>query len=214
MFSKKRCKRCESKVKEDFSFCPKCGLKLNSNSKNWGMLGKNDFIEEESFMVEGMGAGIFNKMLTSTMKMLEKELNKEVTKEEKQVKMPRTKIKLMINGKEVNFNTPPQKKKREVVKEKLPESFSQNKIKQFQVLEKQEPKTNIRRIGDNISYEIDVPGVKSIDDVSITKMESGFEVKAISKNKAYLKNILIKLPLIDYSLSNGKLVLEMNTLEN
>jgi len=212
MFNKKRCPRCRNKTRESFNFCPSCGLKLNSNSKDWGMIGKNDYVnQEENFLMGGIGSGILNKMLAGTMKMLEKELSKEMIKEEKQSKMPKTKIKLMINGKEVNIDGTPIKKKTEIIEEKFPESFSQNKIKQFHKLEKQEPKTNIRRIGDRITYEMDVPGVESIEDVSIIKLESGLEVKAISKNKAYLKNILIRLPLINYTLSKGKLVLEMDT---
>ena len=73
-----------------------------------------------------------------------------------------------------------------------------------------QPKTNIRRFSDKIIYEIEMPGVKSQEDISIIKLESSVEIKAVGKNKAYLKLIPINFPITKYDLSNGKLVLELN----
>ena len=54
-----------------------------------------------------------------------------------------------------------------------------------------------------------MPGVKSIKDLSIVKLENSIEIKAIAGKKAYVKLIPINLPVSDYNFSNGKLVLEL-----
>src|SRR3989344_3748821 len=48
---------------------------------------------------------------------------------------------------------------------------------------------SIRRFADRVVYEIALPGVKSIKDISITKLENSIEIKAVSKDKAYFKLI-------------------------
>ena len=53
-----------------------------------------------------------------------------------------------------------------------------------------------------------MPGVKSIKDISIAKLETSIEVKAVAKNKAYLKIIPIKLLIINYEFSKDNLILE------
>ena len=75
-------------------------------------------------------------------------------------------------------------------------------------LPRENPKTSIRRFSNKIVYEIDVPGVKSIEDVSIAKLENSIEVKAVSKKKAYSKIIPINLPIINCQVENSILFLE------
>ncbi len=95
-------------------------------------------------------------------------------------------------------------------KEKLkPNTFTKERIKKFTSLKKEEPQTNIRRLSNKVIYELEMPGVKSIDDISIIKLENSIEIKAVSKNKAYVKIIPINLPITDYGLSEGKLILEL-----
>ena len=220
MFTKRKCKRCGRKLKSDFDFCPGCGIKLNNNAKAGGMLGKNDYVTEPEMLIGGgFTSGILNKMLSGAMKMLEKEMSKEFEKNVKKAQVqpqsqPKTKVRLMINGKEINLEGMQKQLEKQKSEEKeLPINFSKEKQKEFQKLKKQEPKTNIRRIGDKLTYELEIPGIKSTNDISILKLESGLEVKAIANKKAYLKNILINMPLINYFISDGKLFLEMNANE-
>ncbi|MFA5953052.1 MAG: zinc ribbon domain-containing protein [Candidatus Pacearchaeota archaeon] len=220
---KKKCPRCNEKVKSSYDFCPSCGLKLNENSKKYGMLGKNDFLDdtENPFFSSASGLGGFNpgflgSMINRTMKMLEKEMAKEFEKnisESKKInKTPseNTRIRLMINGKDVTPLLNSTEKKISSPIKTLPINFSDENLRKFKTLKKKEPKTQIRRIGDKLTYELDVPGVKSINDVSITNLEEGLEIKAIAKDKAYQKSISINFPLTKYILSNGKLSLEMD----
>jgi hypothetical protein len=153
-------------------------------------------------------------MLSNTMKMLEKEMQKTGNNPQNPNMngLPRTKIRLMINGKEINLNNPngePQNnEKSEKQKPVKFKRFSEEQIKKFSKLPKKQPKTELKRIADKISYEIEIPGVESIEDVAITPLESSIEIKAISDEKAYSKSISINLPIVDYAFSKGLLVLE------
>lgn len=198
------CPNCGKKVDKKYDFCPYCGAPLNKEKRgNWGMLGKRD-VEEESYnkfpenLLSGIGGGILNKMLGSAMKMLEKEMRKEMSRG------PDTNIHLMINGKEIK----PQQVKQ--IKKQAPNlNFSKEILKKFSKLPKKEPKTNIRRLSDKIIYEIKVPGVKTFKDLSITKLEKGIKIDAVAKDKAYSKVISVNLPIVNYELSRGTLVLEL-----
>lgn len=205
MFKKNRCKNCREKIDSKYEFCPYCGSKINSNNQNWGMLGKNDLIpntQDPFSMLGGINGGMLSKMLGSAMKMLEKEMQREMSNK------PRTNIRLMINGKEIKLNNPPQKK--EISKEIIQKKAQQKTLKNFAGLPKEEPKTNIRRLSDKVIYEINLPEVKSLEDISINQLESSIEIKATSQKKAYTKIIQINLPILNYEFSGEKLILELS----
>lgn len=206
MFRKKTCNNCKEKVKSSYNFCPNCGNQLKDVKEDWGILGKNDGmnnLNEPAFM-GGISGSVMNKMLGSALKMLEKELQKEIQDET----MPKRKIKLMINGKEVSTPDKTNFKKENI--KVLPIEFSKENLKKWTTLKKEEPKTNLKRIGDKIQYEIEIPEVDSIKDISIIKLEKGIEIKAIGGEKAYAKTVPIDLPLKKYSLLQGKLTLELD----
>lgn len=214
MFKRKNCRNCGERLKESYEFCPSCGTHIKTNSKKeYGMLGKNDFIKEQEMpsIFRGISGGILNKMIGSTMKMLEKEMTKETGDLNKLQKIPRSNIRLMINGREITPNFKEVKKPDKTPKKILPINFSPENLKKFQKLNKKEPKTQIRRLGDKVNYELEVPGVNSINDISITRLENGIEIRAIAKNKAYSKIINVNLPLIKYMLLKDKLLLELDT---
>ena len=76
----------------------------------------------------------------------------------------------------------------------------------------EEPKADIRRLGNGVSVDISVPGVKSQEDIDIKELESSVEVKAIAGDKAYFK-ILTKPPqfrLTGKSFKDGQLHLEFS----
>ena len=88
---------------------------------------------------------------------------------------------------------------------------SKENQKKFTNLEKHEPATNVRRLADRVIYEVEMPGVKSVSDISIKKLENSIELKAIARNKAYFKIIQVNFPVIDYSMENERLILELGT---
>ncbi len=205
MFNKKRCPYCNRKIHKGDKFCPYCGRKLSEN-EDYGMLGKDDFFEtpkEKSFnLFGGLNEKILNKMLGSAIKMLEREMQKSVN--ESISDMPRTHVKIMVNGKEINFS--PKQKPIQNKKIKLPRSM----LKGFSKLKKKEPKTSIKRLGNTIFYEIKLPNVKSIKDISINQLENSIEIKAKSNKEAYIKIIPINLPIKNYEFLKGKLTLELS----
>jgi len=220
MFKKKSCKYCNNKINSKDSFCPSCGnpLKNKSNSKDWGMLGKDDFVNQPQNPMDSLFGGfngtMLNKMLGSAMKMLEKEMKKETVKQQKNPDM-KTNFKLSINGKEVdlgqnNFMEQPNTiTPKKPIKEIKPIRFTKEKQQKFVKLKKLEPETHIRRLSNKVIYEIKLPTVQSIKDVSISRLESSIEIKAIAKTKAFHKLIPISLPITNYNFSKGKLILEL-----
>lgn len=188
-------------------------------------------------MFTGFGGKAMNNMFNSAIKMLEKEMQKSIKEQQNfqnQNNQPinRTNFELYINGKRVSpdkirvTNKPnsPQKhpNKKLVSKEQMSKignqknnsnqgipKFNNQTKESFQKLPKKQPETNVRRFSNKVVYEIEVPGVESIKDISINQMENSIEIKAVSKKNAYEKIIPIGLPISKYGLSNGKLVLEL-----
>ena len=201
MFSKKKCPHCNEKINKENNFCSNCGTRL-TNNENYGMLGKNDFIERPKKSSNNFFGNIndkmVEKMLGGAIKMFEKEMQKSITN------TPKTKMRIMINGKEINTN--PEQKPTKKRKIELPKKV----LKGFSELIQKEPKTNIKRLGDLIFYEIELPNVKSIRDISINQLESSIEIKAKSEKEAYVKLIPISLPILNYEFLKEKLTLELS----
>jgi HSP20 family molecular chaperone IbpA len=222
MFNKKNCPKCGNKVSGKYGFCPSCGKSLNnSGGEDWGMLGKNDEMERADDLTNDLFGGIGGKMLggmfNSAMKMLEKEIQKEMSKEMKEnSSMPKSNFQLFINGKKVNLGgnsmsqsvSAGKKKQKSSVKKFVSIHFSEEQLKEFNKLKREEPATNLRRLSNKIVYEIILPGVKSMEDISILRLEDSVEIKAISKDKSYVKVIPVKLELINNNFSKDKLLLE------
>lgn len=213
MFKKKECEKCRKKISKKYEFCPYCGSQFNENPENWGILGENDDLNEfEQFSNSIFGkisGSMINKMLGGAMRMLEKEMQKGI---KNQNFKPKTNIKLMINGREINLNNQETEnnKKRQEIKEMPLNTLPHEKLKKISSLPKQEPATKIRRLSDKVIYEIQMPEVKSVKDISIIKLENSIEIKALAEDKAYFKLIPINLPILNYELSKGKLVLELS----
>lgn len=206
---RKKCSNCNGKIKRSHNFCPNCGKGIKQDAfEDWGMLGKNDTVSQQdelAMMLQGMNGGVLGKIINTTMKMLEKEIIKDNSNQTK-----KSNVRLMINGKEI----PMQEKKQSKVPIKImPIDFSEESQKRFSKLKKSEPKTNLKRLGDKIIYELETPGVQSIKDISIIRLEKGLEVRAVSKTKAYQKSIKIDLPLTKYQLLEGIITLELEAKE-
>jgi HSP20 family molecular chaperone IbpA len=217
MFEKKKCSKCKSNVKKDFDFCPYCGNRINFDSEDWGMLGKNDFVTDQNPLEGLFSGGMLGKMLGNTLKMLEREMQKEMKKTPEE-NLTRTNFELYINGKRVNpqnIKVTRQPKteypERELKNDIKTNEFSEEKLKKLSKLPRQEPTTNIKRLSDRVIYEINIPGVKSIKDISIIQLENSIEIKAIGKDRAYFKLIPLNYPIINEKFSRGKLVLELET---
>ena len=212
MFKKKLCKNCGNKISDKYDFCPYCGNSSNENPEDWGMLGKTDTVNEfEQFsnsLFGGIGGKIIGGMLGKTLKMLEKEIQKE---SQNQISAPRTNFELIINGQRIDPKNIRVSQPMQVVRKpkKFLPNISNESLKKISGLPKKEPLTNIRRLADRVIYEINMPGVNSVNDISIIKLESSIEIKALADKKAYFKIIPINLPIVNYKFLDEKLVLEL-----
>ncbi len=216
MFGKKTCNQCKEKISDKYIFCPYCGHFFGKKkSEDYGMLGISDEIEMQQNPFESIfGGGVFNKMFGGAIKMLEKELEKEF-KNQNQNLPQKTNFEIIINGKRINpenirFTQRVMQQDDSGPKKKTVPKMSTESLKKISKLPKKEPSTNIRRLANKIIYELDIPGVKSMEDISITKLENSIEVKALAGNKAYSKLIPINLPITNYELADGKLILELD----
>ncbi len=220
MFKKNKCSKCGKNVEDRYSFCPYCGSRVleSDDDEDWGMLGKNDTMPSMNEVRLPMG---LNSIFNSLMKNLSKELDEQLKSNLNESATPK---KIDKNGISISISTfgngPPKIKvtqmggKPKVVQENKKEKFKQSiftkeKTKEFSGLPREEPETNVRRLSDRVIYELEMPEVKSIENVSIIKLENSIEIKAVGKKKAYAKIIPISLPIKDYELSDGKLILEL-----
>lgn len=221
MFSKKKCDKCKSKVDKDFDFCPYCGNYIEDN-EDFGLLGKNDFTPSKTQVKLPLGFDLLFRSLVKELdkqfKEIDKEIGKEKIKPNKLQKSGGISIsissfgnqppKIMVNS---YGNVPEFKEKERKIKKQFnqKQSFSDEHLEKLSKLPKSEPNTNIRRLSNKLIYEVDMPEVKSIKDVSIIQLENSIEIKAIGKEKAYFKLIPLSLPITRQKFEKGKLFLEL-----
>ena len=83
-------------------------------------------------------------------------------------------------------------------------------LERISKLPKAAAKSVMKRMGDKVIYELTAPGVISLNDILVSKLESGYEVKAIGKTKVYV-NTLPELPLDRYGIDKDKLLFDFKT---
>jgi len=228
MFGKKKCSNCNKEVKAKFDYCPYCASPLR-NPKDYGLLGNSDDIGELDRIVKGsLGAegDIFEKLLGSAMKMIQNEIGRIDAPEQKIRRNPgmKSSFQLYINGMPVQLpsnvsgiqigkmprKTPIEMEDesgRKISRARAPK-ISEDILKNSAKLPRKEPKSKIMRLKDKIVYELETPGLNSLDKVLINKLENSTEIKAFTEKAVFIKTFPAKLPLMQYSIENGKLLLE------
>jgi len=214
MIKRKKCSNCNKKVNKKFDYCPFCGESIQEeieNEKDYGLLGKNDLIpKNQSLQRIPLVDKILSRMLTSVFSNLEKEIQKNTRRNSS---FPEGNFQLFINGKKINLSNPSQNNQPEKQTKKNTTKFpifSSDQIKKIQNLNKIEPKTSLKRFSDKIIYEIILPGVKNLKDISILPLEESIEIKAISNENYYKKTIPISLKINNYLLKEETLLIEFN----
>ncbi|MFA5855784.1 MAG: hypothetical protein WC867_00365 [Candidatus Pacearchaeota archaeon] len=219
---KKKCNKCNSKIDNKFDFCPYCGsnFKGDFNNEDYGILGKNDSIEEEIFPM--MNTSMMDKIMENAFKMAEKMIEKQMrvmsNEQEKVRQQPQNQpnpnnktsnldIQFFVNGERVF----PQKieEKPKPIKIKNNMEMNGETIQRLTTLPKKEPVSKVRRLSGKIVYELEVPGVKTLNDIFINQLENSIEIKALSNDKVYSKTLNINLPILGYKLLKGNLILEL-----
>lgn len=226
MFNKK-CPKCARIISRDFEFCPYCGynIKREKNERNYGFLGKDDFLSPDIGMKMPFG---FNKIFSSLISQLDKQfkdLDREIGKEIKPAKNPG----IISKGFSINISTRTGEKpeiqiggfgpgfenfkiqeagKEKPMKIQKPE-ISDYQAKKLSKLPKEEAETKVRRLSNKVVYEILLPGVKNLKNIIISQLENSIEIKAFSEDKAYFKLLPINLPILNYKLDGETLILDL-----
>jgi hypothetical protein len=210
---KKKCPKCGERINKNFEFCPICGNNQKSryDKEDFGLIGKNDIIEESMF---SSGGSFMEKMFETAFKVLEKQMknlpndfieNRKIISSDFPGKVH---VQFFVNGKRV-FPQIREEKNMQTRPKKPRINISEDKIKKMSKLPRIEPESNLKRVGRRVFYEIAVPGIEDINDIIINKLENSLEIKAIAKDKIYSKTLNVSLPVAGCRLINGNLILEL-----
>ena len=200
---RKKCPSCAKKIERKFSYCPWCGVsfKAGDEQTNFGMLGRNDSgerIQEELKLPFGM-----NKIMNSLVKQLEGQLGNMNFGEEQG--MPKG-IKIRVaRGPQMGqvVQKAPEKKVIDTAKVSDKENERRRNLPRVEV------ESKIKRLGNTIIYKIETPGIKKKEDVVLTELATGLEIKAYSKDKCYVKFIPLKVEVVEYYVEKEKVIVEI-----
>jgi len=214
---KKICERCGSKSNSGYEFCPYCGSTLDESAKKEK---EAENLFDSDVLMPKMNMGFpFNslfKALDSQMKTLDKEMRRGFNEKQNPMRngisisisstggQPIIKVRNLGQGGEMQAVQ--RKIEREKPMRKI--NLSEEEAGRISKLPKEEPGTSVRRLSNKVIYEIDLPGVKE-EDIIINQLQNSIEIKAFTKDKAFFKLIPVSLPITNYSLKKGKLVLEL-----
>jgi hypothetical protein len=225
---KEKCPDCKSGLEKEFSFCPYCGLSLvdkEQEMKKYGLLGKNEFEDRTSantmLAQEGFGFSdkIFSTIFNSLMKNMEKQMRQagssgipDLSNAEVRPVPGGFSIKIsnvspgmggkIPNSQKIQAQKPQRQTARKVSSEQLNKISSMPRIS---------AKSNVKRLGNKIVYELGIEGVKSPDDIFVSKLEKGYEIKAIGDKHVYVNTIPLDLPVKTFKLDKDKITFEFKT---
>lgn len=205
------CPECRSNLNRKYSYCPFCGIPLidpEEELREFGMLGKNKEFNEDSFesMLAQGNLGMLDKIMNTLVQQLMKGVDSQFRELEKGEK---TEVRTFPNGVRISIGPSMREKRTKNSQLKLVnKEISEKQIEKMSRLPRTEAKTKVRRLSDKIIYELDASGIESKNDVFVSRLESGYEIKAIGKNKIYVNNFPVNLPLKNVSLKDNGLIIE------
>ena len=215
-FGKKKsikCKNCNSEIEEKFSFCPYCSLSLinkEKEMKDFGLLGRNNSPELNEDPLADLGFS--GKMLNSLMKSMMKSLNNEFKNLPTDMEnLGNAHVEQLPNGIKIKIGMPMQKPAAAKPKQQRRAGITESQMERMSKLPRGEAKTKLRRLSDKVIYEIAASGIESPNDVLISKLETGYEIKVIGKRKVYINTIPVSLPMRGFSFDDKTLFVEFKT---
>ena len=221
---KKRCSNCDKKVEREFDFCPYCGKPQTNIKKDYGLLGRDDYSDpfftpnaENFIKTPGIIDKLFGSAINSAMKMFEEELKNRNQEEKRLNNRPKQNLQLYINGKRIPLNESEnqeeflenEEENIRVIK-KQPKIYPET-LKSSMKLPRKEAKTTLKRFKDRVVYELETPGINSLNNVVVNKLENSIEIKIYTEKTVYIKTLAISLPLLSYSIKQDKVLVEFKS---
>ena len=204
-----QCRACGKYSSHKYNFCPYCGTSMLDQFEetvDFGMLGKKDIKEEDSLKnnIQSGEFKILDRIISSVMSNMVKSMMSEI--KDPQVKQTPNSINIKIG---------PQGKSQKREERKVTRSISEDQIKKMADMPRTTAKTAVKRLSDKIVYELNIPGIASPEDIFISKLESGYEIKAIGGNKkVYVNSLPVNLPIKSLAINADKLYVEFRTEED
>lgn len=205
---KRKCSGCATKIDRKFNYCPWCGqaLKTVKEQDDFGLLGREDSVSNMQFNNQGkqdlpFGLG---KMINSMVKQLERELSN--MEGQNPSKMPKGFSVRIQPGMRIEQQNIKQKKTNEIINQ-IP--INEQEQQRRRSLPKRDAQSKVKRLSDKIIYEVEAPGIKNKDDIIITKLEDGFEVKMYTDKACYIKTIPLNVEVEHFFLKKDKVVIEL-----
>lgn len=210
-----KCAACNSKCNNDYSFCPHCGTPrtdAETEMRDFGMLGKNDVanqpVENTATVNLGFTDRILDSLVNSMMRSLDKQMRAQMKDMDKA--MENAEIRTTPHGIRIKIG-PTMAHEQE--QQQTIRALTNDQAKRMSSLPRAKALTSVKRIGDKIVYELTTPEVNSPADVFISKLETGYEIKAIGDTHVYVNSIPLNLPIKKYSLAKNKLLFEFSVGE-
>ena len=170
MFWEKRCKNCDSKVKGEWIFCPNCAAPLKE------VKGKDIFqeVDKEFNQIDKM---LDMKVPKFMLKPPLKAKGVSITITSDNVSPP--KINVQTYGDQRHMHHHHEHRSHEEKPVRIPKTT-------------EEPETKIQKAQNKQIITLNLPDVKSLDDIEIRQLQQSIEIRAFAGDKAYFK--LIPIP--------------------
>jgi len=219
MFGEK-CIKCDKRVSRKYEFCPHCGVNLDSGEYqkgegDYGFLGRGDFGVKLPMGLNALMKPLM-KELTKQMRVLDEEFKRE---QDGVKKNPGNSPRPNMGNFSIHIGVPGAKPIRmgssnssQLVQQNSPSGLPKidsKKLEKTKDFPRKEPKTSIRRLSDKVTYNVELPGVDSLSDVNMVRLEDSLEIKAIAKDCLFFKVLEVALPLKSYSFKDEKLILNL-----
>lgn len=184
MFWEKKCKNCNAKIDRNWIFCPSCGNTLKE-------VKSKDIFQE------------VDKEFRQIDQMLE-------------MKVPKFMLKPPLKAKGVSIiitadNTSPPKINVQTYGEHKHDIHHHHEKKPVRIPKTtEEPDTKIQRIQNKQIITLNLPDVKSLEDIELKQLDQSIEIKAFAGDKAYFKLIPIPLnAMVNNEFKDGVLKIEI-----
>ena len=186
------CNKCNTDIKDDWSFCPKCGKELKRNKiVDYGM---EDVFASMTNNIQNMAKRMLFEGLRPQGAKTQAGLTVKIIKGVPNMALRNQGARIAPIQMNAGANATTPLKVRPAPKKTI------------------EPEATFNKLPGKLLVEVRTPGVESIEDVDVLEMGTSVEVRAYHGDTLYFKiiNVPKKSAILSKKVENGKIFLEMN----